>query len=194
MTVKRVASLPVPAVVGTQTTGTSARSAWAGTLKARILAPGGAAARMAMALAVSIGLPPPKPSRQSKSPLFRTSTPASTTLSLGSGTVSLKTSWRRPAARSGSRQRSTVPEETIQGSVITSGRDRPNKASTSATPETLPPPIRMIRGETIVARSEEHTSELQSRQYLVCRLLLEKKKKNLQPSAPPPGHDPLRSQ
>src|SRR3712207_7240995 len=33
-------------------------------------------------------------------------------------------------------------------------------------------------GETrsIQGRSEEHTSELQSRQYLVCRLLLEKKK------------------
>src|SRR3712207_7727739 len=30
-----------------------------------------------------------------------------------------------------------------------------------------------------VARSEEHTSELQSRQYLVCRLLLGKKKKHL---------------
>src|SRR3712207_8697624 len=29
-----------------------------------------------------------------------------------------------------------------------------------------------------LARSEEHTSELQSRQYLVCRLLLEKKKIN----------------
>src|SRR5258707_11630253 len=29
-----------------------------------------------------------------------------------------------------------------------------------------------------VPRSEEHTSELQSRQYLVCRLLLEKKNKN----------------
>src|SRR3712207_8100781 len=28
----------------------------------------------------------------------------------------------------------------------------------------------------VYARSEEHTSELQSRQYLVCRLLLEKKK------------------
>src|SRR3712207_5423771 len=28
----------------------------------------------------------------------------------------------------------------------------------------------------ILVRSEEHTSELQSRQYLVCRLLLEKKK------------------
>src|SRR3712207_7700403 len=37
------------------------------------------------------------------------------------------------------------------------------------------------RGEPVdvgreLARSEEHTSELQSRQYLVCRLLLEKKK------------------
>src|SRR3712207_7223323 len=32
--------------------------------------------------------------------------------------------------------------------------------------------------EGISLRSEEHTSELQSRQYLVCRLLLEKKKKN----------------
>src|SRR3712207_8043048 len=31
-------------------------------------------------------------------------------------------------------------------------------------------------GKTTVCRSEEHTSELQSRQYLVCRLLLEKKK------------------
>src|SRR5947209_400277 len=30
----------------------------------------------------------------------------------------------------------------------------------------------------LITRSEEHTSELQSRQYLVCRLLLEKKKKN----------------
>src|SRR3712207_8093091 len=31
-------------------------------------------------------------------------------------------------------------------------------------------------GAELVGRSEEHTSELQSRQYLVCRLLLEKKK------------------
>src|SRR3712207_7866267 len=35
---------------------------------------------------------------------------------------------------------------------------------------------RMIGG-TFGVRSEEHTSELQSRQYLVCRLLLEKKNK-----------------
>src|SRR3712207_7092125 len=33
-----------------------------------------------------------------------------------------------------------------------------------------------VRGEGGGDRSEEHTSELQSRQYLVCRLLLEKKK------------------
>src|SRR3712207_7987027 len=37
---------------------------------------------------------------------------------------------------------------------------------------------RIAREET---RSEEHTSELQSRQYLVCRLLLEKKKNNTPP-------------
>src|SRR3712207_7860890 len=43
------------------------------------------------------------------------------------------------------------------------GRDRPRRA-------------RADRPGGLRARSEEHTSELQSRQYLVCRLLLEKKK------------------
>src|SRR3712207_7060825 len=37
-------------------------------------------------------------------------------------------------------------------------------------------PGQAVRGPALVIRSEEHTSELQSRQYLVCRLLLEKKK------------------
>src|SRR3712207_8336809 len=40
---------------------------------------------------------------------------------------------------------------------------------------TLPRASEIISA-TSTARSEEHTSELQSRQYLVCRLLLEKKK------------------
>src|SRR3712207_7393604 len=41
-----------------------------------------------------------------------------------------------------------------------------------------PPPGREhVPRRRAAARSEEHTSELQSRQYLVCRLLLEKKKK-----------------
>src|SRR3712207_7820845 len=34
-----------------------------------------------------------------------------------------------------------------------------------------------LTGMCLCCRSEEHTSELQSRQYLVCRLLLEKKKR-----------------
>src|SRR3712207_8546933 len=43
-------------------------------------------------------------------------------------------------------------------------------ASTPRTPPVISPP------SATPQRSEEHTSELQSRQYLVCRLLLEKKK------------------
>src|SRR3712207_6846293 len=35
--------------------------------------------------------------------------------------------------------------------------------------------VRLARALVYLPRSEEHTSELQSRQYLVCRLLLEKK-------------------
>src|SRR3712207_6011426 len=41
----------------------------------------------------------------------------------------------------------------------------------------LEPRARIVASATSANRSEEHTSELQSRQYLVCRLLLEKKKK-----------------
>src|SRR3712207_8221413 len=40
-------------------------------------------------------------------------------------------------------------------------------------------PAEGSRKAAAYGRSEEHTSELQSRQYLVCRLLLEKKKKPL---------------
>src|SRR5215475_14659837 len=40
------------------------------------------------------------------------------------------------------------------------------------------PAQRADRGRHPARRSEEHTSELQSRENLVCRLLLEKKKKN----------------
>src|SRR2546421_1597463 len=51
----------------------------------------------------------------------------------------------------------------------------------------------------LARRSEEHTSELQSRSDLVCRLLLEKKKHkqpppsppNTPPTQPPPTHHPL---
>src|SRR5690606_41135493 len=39
-------------------------------------------------------------------------------------------------------------------------------------------------GDPLAERSEEHTSELQSRENLVCRLLLEKKKKNVSSRTP----------
>src|SRR3712207_7825806 len=50
----------------------------------------------------------------------------------------------------------------------------PNGAGKSTTMKMLTAQAIPDRGE-IEVRSEEHTSELQSRQYLVCRLLLEKK-------------------
>src|SRR3712207_7265555 len=56
------------------------------------------------------------------------------------------------------------------------GRLRARPAGAATAGAARPRPHR--RGDRLVAaRSEEHTSELQSRQYLVCRLLLEKKKK-----------------
>src|SRR3712207_7154693 len=52
-------------------------------------------------------------------------------------------------------------------------------------------PLILSPDHTLTNRSEEHTSELQSRQYLVCRLLLEKKK-NQPPQLCP--HHTLSSQ
>src|SRR6266496_6678868 len=52
---------------------------------------------------------------------------------------------------------------------------RPHRARTGRRPG--PPDHRRVRSPGADDRSEEHTSELQSRRDLVCRLLLEKKKK-----------------
>src|SRR3712207_8328505 len=70
---------------------------------------------------------------------------------------------------------------TVMNIVPASGRAAPAAAcalanavgKSRATPMTSP--VERISGP----RSEEHTSELQSRQYLVCRLLLEKKNSQL---------------
>src|ERR671920_2403030 len=51
----------------------------------------------------------------------------------------------------------------------------PSSGSPGAAARTVPPAAARTAAPAAV-RSEEHTSELQSRQYLVCRLLLEKKK------------------
>src|SRR2546425_7856071 len=47
----------------------------------------------------------------------------------------------------------------------------------TARPSPVPPPDCKKRSPPAMSRSEEHTSELQSLAYLVCRLLLEKKKR-----------------
>src|SRR3712207_8513074 len=53
----------------------------------------------------------------------------------------------------------------------------PVRALAEASIEFGPQTIIRYNNVRSLVRSEEHTSELQSRQYLVCRLLLEKKKK-----------------
>src|SRR3712207_6985356 len=69
---------------------------------------------------------------------------------------------RRKAARLRARRRPTRRSRRPNASTSASSRGpRPNGSTTCGS-----------------GRSEEHTSELQLRQYLVCRLLLEKKKKH----------------
>src|SRR3712207_8737920 len=62
-----------------------------------------------------------------------------------------------------SAMRGTAPGMSIEERIL---------ATRAGAEQNLP----VILATSRIARSEEHTSELQSRQYLVCRLLLEKKK------------------
>src|SRR5687768_18170835 len=71
-----------------------------------------------------------------------------------------------------------------RGRTLSPARRRLNIRRRSAAPNcrfAVAPPVRP-------SRSEEHTSELQSRLHLVCRLLLEKKKQKT-----PPPRSPTRS-
>src|SRR5215475_10017468 len=76
-----------------------------------------------------------------------------------------------------------LTESPQEVSNVTPGGGDPDKASgfpinssdSTKEPSLAPPPAFLFRTE--FDRSEEHTSELQSRENLVCRLLLEKKKK-----------------
>src|SRR5258707_2669657 len=79
--------------------------------------------------------------------------------------------------------RSTLfPYTTLFRSVLRAAVDRDHFVRSHAGHRTDGTPLRERKGphshypEIACVRSEEHTSELQSRQYLVCRLLLEKKK------------------
>src|SRR3712207_9453800 len=71
------------------------------------------------------------------------------------------------------------PAITPRASDFQYGANRPENAGTKYTPplsSTVFASASTSAELVIMPRSEEHTSELQSRQYLVCRLLLEKKK------------------
>src|SRR3712207_7120162 len=59
--------------------------------------------------------------------------------------------------------------------AVAGGVERDHVQAVQPGPHVRPQPV-------VGERSEEHTSELQSRQYLVCRLLLEKKKNNFNSS------------
>src|SRR3712207_7869073 len=59
--------------------------------------------------------------------------------------------------------------------VAQPARGRVVMQEVKAQEEILHPFRSVVAADTLRQRSEEHTSELQSRQYLVCRLLLEKK-------------------
>src|SRR5206468_7358460 len=69
-----------------------------------------------------------------------------------------------------------------RGRLLGDGRRRRKRGSRGATAmtfnlyDTFHATARRLEGDVQVERSEEHTSELQSRSDLVCRLLLEKKK------------------
>src|SRR2546421_6953478 len=69
--------------------------------------------------------------------------------------------------------RSTLfPYTTLFRSAFATALPSSGSCGVAARDASIKPPVRYIR-----LRSEEHTSELQSRSDLVCRLLLEKKKK-----------------
>src|SRR3712207_8183646 len=87
--------------------------------------------------------------------------------------------------------RSTLfPYTTLFRSAAPALPSRGSHRSTSAPPG-APPPDHPGPAPPTPDRSEEHTSELQSRQYLVCRLLLEKKNTSCRTStsASSPEHD-----
>src|SRR3712207_8833545 len=65
-----------------------------------------------------------------------------------------------------------APSDWLSSNIPHRSRRHPDKKSPPC-----PDRISRCSQSGYISRSEEHTSELQSRQYLVCRLLLEKKKK-----------------
>src|SRR3712207_6948231 len=72
--------------------------------------------------------------------------------------------------------REVLPQQTV-GVLVRAALPRAVRIAEVDLHAGVDPQSCMLRHLRPLVRSEEHTSELQSRQYLVCRLLLEKKKK-----------------
>src|SRR3712207_8524436 len=79
--------------------------------------------------------------------------------------------------RSNESSRTSIPSSVMRPAVTS------QKRGSSDASVVLPAPDGPTRATTWPGRSEEHTSELQSRQYLGCRLLLETKIERLLASA-----------
>src|SRR3712207_7561959 len=77
---------------------------------------------------------------------------------------------RRVGDARGAERAEVAHEEVVEGSIAREGPAKPRLRRRE--PDPARPAPQAARRHL---RSEEHTSELQSRQYLVCRLLLEKK-------------------
>src|SRR3712207_7479910 len=73
------------------------------------------------------------------------------------------------------REVEVVADEDGDGKARTHGDDA-RLGDRDRVQDAVVPRVEVRGGRLPCLRSEEHTSELQSRQYLVCRLLLEKKK------------------
>src|SRR5262245_62554251 len=81
-----------------------------------------------------------------------------------------------PAKAKNDKKKEVAAKAMERPNTICSRRRRPPPIS----PKARLSPVKMMvtTAITLATRSEEHTSELQSLRHLVCRLLLEKKKKN----------------
>src|SRR3712207_7748133 len=111
----------------------------------------------------SASAPTRPPAARSTIGCSRTTGPPSATTGSSRPSISVRRSWLRTS-----------------GSTITAAAEASTLISASSR---LPSSLSERRPKAQKVRSEEHTSELQSRQYLVCRLLLEKKKtKHIEPN------------
>src|SRR6266498_4318226 len=111
----------------------------------------------------------------------------STRVTRPSAVTQNRTSWRRPRASRGAPGGGKIVHRGEAGKISPA---LPPEPAPESAPTPVPVPVPRPPPEPgpcptppIVPRSEEHTSELQSRPHLVCRLLLEKKKPH--PYPPP---------